>query len=53
MYPIGRAFVTRDDIVGMVVGYVPYLGWVSIALQKVISTWYILILIIAAVSLIV
>jgi hypothetical protein len=53
MYPIGRAFVTRDEIVGMVVGYVPYLGWVSIALQKVISTWYILILIVAAVSLIV
>lgn len=41
----------RDEIVGMVVRYVPYLGWVSIALQKVISTWYTFLLVIVAVSL--
>lgn len=51
MYPPGRAFVTRDEIVGVVVGYVPYLGWVSIALQKAISTRYLLLLITIAFSL--
>lgn len=52
MYPSGRTFVTRDEIVGVVVGYVPYLGWVSIVLQKVISTRYLLLLITIAVCLI-
>jgi signal peptidase len=51
MYPPGQAFVTRDEVVGMVVGYVPYLGWVSIAFQKVFSTWYFLLLVVVVASL--
>lgn len=50
MYPLGRAFVTRDDIVGVVVGYVPYLGWIPIALQDALSTKYVLVLIFIVVA---
>jgi signal peptidase len=50
MYPPGRTAVRRDEIVGLVVGYVPYVGWVSIAVQKVISSRYILLLIIIVAS---
>ncbi|KAI9670539.1 MAG: hypothetical protein M1831_005759 [Alyxoria varia] len=32
LYPPGRAFVGRDEIVGVVRGYIPWLGWPTIAL---------------------
>jgi signal peptidase len=51
MYPDGQAFVTRAEIMGLVVAYVPYLGWVSIALQKVFETKYLVLLVVIAVSL--
>ena len=49
MYPDGRTFVTRDEIMGLVVGYIPYLGWVSIALQKVVEAKYLILLLVVAV----
>jgi signal peptidase len=49
MYPDGRTFVTRDEIMGLVVGYIPYLGWVSIALQKVVEAKYLMLFFVAAV----
>lgn len=42
LYPPGRAFVSRDEIVGLVRGYVPFLGWAVIALQEVIWVKYLL-----------
>jgi len=42
LYPPGRAFISRDGIVGLVRGYVPFLGWVLIALQEVIWVKYLL-----------
>jgi hypothetical protein len=51
MYPDGQAFVTRAEITGLVVAYVPYLGWVTIALQKIFETKYLVLLIVVAVGL--
>jgi len=50
MYPDGRTFVTRDEIMGLVVGYIPYLGWVSIALQKVVQAKYLILLLLVAIT---
>ncbi|OJJ55934.1 hypothetical protein ASPSYDRAFT_182856 [Aspergillus sydowii CBS 593.65] len=33
MYVPGRPFALRDEVVGLVKGYVPKLGWASVALQ--------------------
>ncbi len=51
MYPDGQAVVTRAEITGLVVAYVPYLGWVTIALQKIFETKYLVLLILIALSL--
>jgi signal peptidase len=32
MYPSGQSYVSRDEVVGLVYGYIPYLGWFTIAL---------------------
>lgn len=32
IYPSGRTRVTRDEVVGLVRGYIPYLGWITIVL---------------------
>lgn len=37
LYPPGKEFVSRDEVVGLVRGYVPLLGWMVIALQE--SIW--------------
>ena len=34
LYPAGQSYVLREDIVGLVRGYVPYLGWFTIALTE-------------------
>ena len=34
---------------GLVVGYIPYLGWVSIALQKILAAKYLVLLLVVAV----
>ena len=34
LYPPGQAFVSRDDVVGVVRGYIPWLGWPTIALTE-------------------
>lgn len=52
MYPLGRAFVKRDDIVGVVVGFIPYLGWISIIFQRMLSTKYLILLIPIALGLV-
>lgn len=38
LYPVGREFISRDEIVGLVRGYIPLLGWVVIALQEFV--WF-------------
>ena len=52
LYPPGRAFISRDEIVGLVKGYVPFLDWVVIALQEVIWLKYLLFAVISYLSLI-
>ncbi|CAG8226451.1 unnamed protein product [Penicillium salamii] len=34
LYPPGQLMVGRDEVVGVVKGYLPYLGWLSIGLQE-------------------
>lgn len=34
MYPPGQSYVLREDVVGLVRGYVPYLGWLTICLTE-------------------
>ncbi|RJE26423.1 hypothetical protein PHISCL_01224 [Aspergillus sclerotialis] len=33
LYPFGQNFVGREEIIGVVKGFVPSLGWLAIALQ--------------------
>jgi len=33
LYPPGQPFVNREEIVGLVKGYLPCIGWLSIGLQ--------------------
>lgn len=35
LYPKGWMLVTRDEVVGFVRGYVPFLGWLVISFQDV------------------
>lgn len=34
LYPEGQEFVYRENIVGLVRGYVPYVGWISLWLKE-------------------
>jgi signal peptidase len=34
LYPVGQHFVDRDEIVGVVVGYAPFLGWATIVFHE-------------------
>lgn len=34
LYPLGQAFVGREEIVGLVRGYIPCVGWITIALSE-------------------
>jgi signal peptidase I len=34
LYPEGQKWVYRDQIVGVVRGYVPFLGWIAIWLRE-------------------
>jgi len=34
MYPPGQSRVLRDDVVGLVRGYIPRLGWLTIILTE-------------------
>ena len=34
LYPPGQLLVGREEIVGLVKGYLPYVGWLSIGLQE-------------------
>ena len=52
LYPQGRAFISRDEVVGLVRGYVPFLGWVVIALQEVVWVKYLLLTFVSCISLI-
>ncbi|KAF3398988.1 Signal peptidase complex catalytic subunit sec11 [Talaromyces pinophilus] len=42
LYPPGREYVLREEIVGFVRGYVPLLGWVVIALQEFVWIKYLI-----------
>lgn len=35
LYPRGREYFSRDEIVGFVNGYVPFLGWIVIGIREV------------------
>lgn len=35
LYPGGRTYVYRDEIIGVVRGYLPFLGWGTILLNEV------------------
>lgn len=37
MYVPGRPFALREEVVGLVKGYVPKLGWASVTLQGGLS----------------
>jgi signal peptidase len=34
LYPLGQAYVAREEIVGLVRGYLPCVGWATIALSE-------------------
>ncbi|KAI1469842.1 uncharacterized protein F4812DRAFT_304712 [Daldinia caldariorum] len=34
LYPGKRRYVYRDEIIGVVRGYIPYLGWITICLNE-------------------
>ncbi|EIT80580.1 hypothetical protein AFCA_004908 [Aspergillus flavus] len=34
LYPEGQEFVYRENVVGLVRGYVPYVGWISLWLKE-------------------
>ena len=34
IYPEGQQFVYREDIVGLVYGYIPHVGWMSLWLKE-------------------
>lgn len=35
MYPSGQDYVSRNQIIGFVRGYIPFVGWVVIGLQRI------------------
>ncbi|EAW22746.1 putative signal peptidase I [Aspergillus fischeri NRRL 181] len=35
LYPAGQGFVYRENVVGLVRGYVPYVGWLSLLVKDV------------------
>lgn len=35
LYPGDRKYVYRDEIIGVVRGYLPFLGWITILLNEV------------------
>lgn len=45
LYPAGQRFVDRNDIVGVVVAYVPCLGWATILADE--NPWTKVLLIVA------
>ncbi|EEA21742.1 hypothetical protein TMatcc_008835 [Talaromyces marneffei ATCC 18224] len=42
LYPPGREYVLREEIVGLVRGYIPFLGWMVIALQEFVWIRYLI-----------
>lgn len=34
LYPVGQNSVDRAEIVGVVIGYAPFLGWATIVFEK-------------------
>lgn len=38
LYPVGQDFVHREQVVGVVKGYLPYVGYITIALNE--SAWF-------------
>ncbi|KAH7130085.1 signal peptidase I [Dendryphion nanum] len=43
LYPTGQNLVRRDQIVGLVRGYLPFLGWISLYLKEKVWIQYALI----------
>ncbi|KAF6795349.1 Signal peptidase complex catalytic subunit SEC11-like protein 2 [Colletotrichum sojae] len=34
LYPLGQTYVYREQVIGLVRGYVPYVGWITLAAQE-------------------
>jgi signal peptidase len=34
LYPRGRHYASRDEVVGVVVGYMPWVGWLVIGISQ-------------------
>ncbi|OKL63623.1 hypothetical protein UA08_00957 [Talaromyces atroroseus] len=51
LYPPGREFVSRDEVVGLVRGYVPLVGWLVICLHEVVWGKYFIFLLVFCYSL--
>jgi signal peptidase len=39
LYPDGRGYVPRSEILGFVRGYIPLLGWIVIGIQDIRRVW--------------
>jgi signal peptidase len=35
IYPSGQDYISRNQIIGFVRGYIPFVGWVVIGLQRI------------------
>ena len=52
LYPEGQSFVYRENVVGLVYGYVPYVGWTSLWLKESPLTLYIVTTVLFAVGMV-
>ena len=42
LYPPGQKYVHRHQIIGVVIGYIPWLGWITIWLNEMPYVRYLL-----------
>lgn len=33
-YPVGQDYVHREDIIGLVRGHIPYVGWIALMMRE-------------------
>lgn len=39
-YPVGQDYVHREDIIGLVRGHIPYIGWIALMLRENLGFLY-------------
>lgn len=52
LYPEGQSFVYRENVVGLVRGYIPYVGWTSLQLKESPLILYIVVAVLFAVGMV-